>query len=181
MPSEIHRTEVNSQLPADRKQISIKLSLGENLFCLSILHGFYRIFHQLMSLQLTISGLLNSRTLLVFAALICLCISSNVGLEFFPLPAATTQVTLSVQKHEVQTASKAPMTEADGFRVPMISQSKKRIDEKPPQSAQLISLLAERCPPPGDVRSATENSYSPRLPSSPSLAVPAGRAPPPSS
>lgn len=131
-----------------------------------------------MSRQLTIPGLLNARALLVIATLICLCVSSNVGLEFFPLPAATTPVTYTVQAHKTNKASQAPTTEAEGFRVPMMAQSKKRPDEKSLQSHPLILSPTNSCCTQRHLRFATEFSYLPCFESPFTLAPDAGRAPP---
>ena len=87
-----------------------------------------------MSPEVSMSALPNLRALLVIAALICLCVSSNVGLQFFPLPASTTPVALDVQLDQPNKGLYAPPADAKSFRVPMMVQSKKRADKEPPQS-----------------------------------------------
>src|SRR5687767_15990101 len=93
-----------------------------------------------MSPQVSIRALLNMRALLVIAALICLCVSSNVGLQFFPLPAAPTQAALDFQLDQPDKALYAAQANAKSFRVPMMVQSKKLADKDPPQSVGLIAL-----------------------------------------
>lgn len=131
-----------------------------------------------MSAELSNSALLNLRALLVIAALICLCVSSNVGPQLFPLPAATTQVALDVQLDQANTASYAPPADAKSFRVPMMAQSKKRADKQPPQSDPLIALQSDRFDLSTDTRFAIEIGYTVCSLTSVTMAPRAGRAPP---
>ena len=131
-----------------------------------------------MSPQVSITASLNSRALLVIAALICLCVSSNVGLQFFPLPASTTQVALDVQLDQPNKALYAPQANAKSFRVPMMVQSKKRADKEPPQSDRLIALPSARFGLPTDTRIAIEIDHTVCFLTPLTMAPRAGRAPP---
>ena len=121
---------------------------------------------------------LNLRALLVMAALICLCVSSNVGLQFFPLPAATSQVALAAQLDQPTKAANAPQADTQSFRVPMMVQSKKRADKEPPQSDRPIALPSDRFDLPGNTRFAIGIGYTVCFFSSVAMAPRAGRAPP---
>ena len=132
-----------------------------------------------MSPQISISALLNSRALLVIAALICLCVSSNVGLQFFPLPASTTQGALDVQLDQPNEALYAPQATAKSFRVPMMVQSKKRADKEPPQSDRLVALPSARFDIlPTDTRFAIQIDQTVCFLTSLTMAPHSGRAPP---
>ena len=121
---------------------------------------------------------LSLRALLVIAALICLCVSSNVGLQFFPLPAATNQVALDAQLDQANKASNAAQADAQSFRVPMMVQSKKRADKEPPQSDRLIALPSARFGLPRDPRIAIEIDHTVCFLTPLTMAPRAGRAPP---
>ena len=130
-----------------------------------------------MSSKVRIPASLNLRALLVIAALICLCVSSNVGLQFFPLP-VTTQVALDIQTHQANKALYAPQADANSFRVPMMVQSKKRADKEPPQSDPLIALPSDRFDLSTDTRLPSESRYTVCFFTSITMAPCAGRAPP---
>jgi len=108
-----------------------------------------------MSLEVTMPASLRLRAFVIIAALVCLCVSSNVGPQFFPLPAATTQIAQDVRPHPAKQASQAPQANAQNFRVPMMAQSKKRADNEP-QSDQLIPLPSNRLGFRRDTRFAIE-------------------------
>ena len=132
-----------------------------------------------MSPQVSIPALLNLRALLVIAALICLCVSSNVGLQFFPLPAAPTQAALDFQLDQPNKALFAPQANAKSFRVPMMVQSKKRADKEPPQSGRLIALPSARFDHlPTDTRFAIQIDQTVCFLNPLTMAPRAGRAPP---
>lgn len=130
-----------------------------------------------MPVQVSMPLLLNLRTILILAALVCLCLSSNVGPRFFPLP-ATSQVALDVQLHQANSALYAPQADARSFRVPMMVQSKKRADTEPPQSEALIALPSERFGLSTDTRFAVEVGYCVCFFTTITMAPRAGRAPP---
>jgi hypothetical protein len=125
--------------------------------------------------KVSIPALMNLRALLIVAALICLCVSSNVGPQFFPLPSATNQLNLDVQ---VDQANRASQAGANSFRVPMMAQSKKRADKEPPQSDSLIALPSDRFGLPKDTRFAIEIGYTVCVLRSVTMAPRSGRAPP---
>lgn len=130
-----------------------------------------------MSVQVSMP-LLNLRAILIIAALTCLCVSSNVGPQFFPLPTAANQVALDVQLHQADSALHAPQADAKSFRVPMMVQSKKRADKEPPQSDPLIALPSNRFGPSTGTRFPAEIAYTPCFFTSITMAPRAGRAPP---
>lgn len=130
-----------------------------------------------MTPQVNMPALLNLRALLVIAALICLCVSSNVGLQFFPLP-VTTQVALDIQLHQANKALYAPQADANSFRVPMMAQSKKRADTEPSQSDPLIALPFDRFGLSTDTRFPSETRYTVCFFTSITMAPRSGRAPP---
>lgn len=80
--------------------------------------------------QLITSKLAVLRASVVLAALFSLCVSSNVGPRFVPLPALEPAIAQS--SHDVQgtTASRAHANEFGSFRVPM-AQAQKRADREP--------------------------------------------------
>ena len=131
-----------------------------------------------MSHQVSIPVFVNLRSFLILVALICLCVSSNVGLQFFPLPASTTQVALDVQLDQTNKTSHAPQADAKSFRVPMMVQSKKRADKEPPQSDRLIALPSTRFGLSRDTRIAIEIDHTVCFLTPLTMAPRAGRAPP---
>ena len=131
-----------------------------------------------MARKVSIPALLNWRALLVIAALICLCVSSNVGLQFFPLPAVPTRITLDVQLEQANHVLYVPQSDAKSFRVPMMVQPKKRADREPAQSDPLIALPSDRCEFSTDKRFAIEVGYTVCFFTSITMPPRAGRAPP---
>jgi hypothetical protein len=131
-----------------------------------------------MAVQVDSPALLNLRSLLVIVALICLCVSSNVGLQFFPLPAVTSQVVLHVQQNQANKASHAPRADAQSSRVPMMVQSNKRADKESPQSNPLIALRIDGFDLSGATRFAIEIDYPVCFLTSVPMTPHAGRAPP---
>ena len=127
--------------------------------------------------QVSIPDLLNLRALFVIAALICLCVSSNVGLQLFPLPAATPQVILA-QLYQANKALSAPQADAKSFRVPMMVQSKKRAEKEPPQTDPFIALPSDRLGLSRATRLATDIGYAISFFTSITMAPRGGRAPP---
>jgi hypothetical protein len=121
---------------------------------------------------------LSLRAFVVIAALVCLCVSSNVGLQFFPLPAVTSQVVLHIQQDQAIKASYAPQANAQNFRVPMMVQSTKRADKEPPQSEPLIALPSDRFRLLTNTRFPIEIGYTVCFLTSLRMTPHAGRAPP---
>jgi hypothetical protein len=131
-----------------------------------------------MSAEVSRSALPNLRALVIIAALVCLCVSSNVGLQFFPLPAVTTQSVLHVQPDQPNLASHAPRAGAQSFRVPMMVQSNKRADKESPQSDAIIAVRVDGLGFPGATRFAIEVGYPVCFVTSVTMVPSAGRAPP---
>ena len=119
----------------------------------------------------------NARALLVIAALVCLCVSSNVGLQFFPLPVVVHCDNVIAQLDRGAHTSHAPEAEAYSFRVPMMAQSKKRGDKEPPQSDPFFAVSTVRSDVQTDTRSSIEVRYPVTFLTSISMTPPVGRAP----
>ena len=130
-----------------------------------------------MSPKAGISQLVNVRAILVIAALVCLCVSSNVGLQFFPLPVVVHCDNVIAQLDRGAHTSHAPEAEAYSCRVPMMVQSKKRAD-KEPQSGSLIALSIAKSERQRDTHFAIEVDYPVCFFASVSMTPPVGRAPP---
>ena len=131
-----------------------------------------------MSPGVSIPALLSLRAFLVIVALICLCVSSNVGLQFFPLPAAAIHIAQDLQIDQANKAVYAPQADALSFRVPMMVQSKKRADKEQPQSETLIALPSDRLDLSTETRFAGEIGYTVCFLASEKMSPHAGRAPP---
>ena len=126
-----------------------------------------------MVLQFFIPTLTNLRALLVIAALLSLCISSNVGPRLLPLPNVADSVE---QDHENDGGiSRSGEAQADSFRVPIMAQ--KRADrEVPPQT---LSVLPDGgFVSPNETGLAAECNQQTSLFTSASVSRPSGRAPP---
>ena len=131
-----------------------------------------------MRSEVSMSALLNVRAFLVIAALVCLCVSSNVGLQLFPLPAVTSQAVLHIQHDQSNPAAHAHQAGTWSARVPMTAQSQKRADQEPPELNPLMALPIDRFSLPGDKRFAIAKGYSVFFLTSITMAPHAGRAPP---
>lgn len=124
------------------------------------------------------SRLFDPRALLVIAALLCLCISNNVGPRFLPLPKVTDRVAENPQENQRDAASRLPSpAECDSFRVPMMAQGQKRAD-KEPQPPAFATTLKDGFVCPSDARVVTEFSYPIPVFTSTTVLRPPGRAPP---
>ena len=131
-----------------------------------------------MSPEVSSSALLNLRAVLVMAVLVCLCVSSNVGLQLFPLPAVSSQGVLHVQQNQATQASHAPRGDAQSSRVPMMVQSNKRTDKESPQSHPVIAVRTDGFDLSGATRFAIEIDYPVCFLTSIPMTPHAGRAPP---
>ncbi len=89
-----------------------------------------------MALESLRSRFFQLRAFLVFAALLSLCVSNNVGPCFLPLPLVSDRIAGIAQTDQGGKASPVPYPpEADSFRVPMMAHNQKRaVKEPPPQS-----------------------------------------------
>ena len=131
-----------------------------------------------MVLQSRKSTLLQLRAVLVVAALICLCFSSNVGPRFLPLPALRTYLETSEPEHDGQRLFGPLRGEADGFRVPMVSQLQKRADRETQQPQSVALTLQIGLVLLNDARVPADSGHTVLPFSSPSLSQFFGRAPP---
>jgi hypothetical protein len=130
-------------------------------------------------LPLILSRLSVLRASVVVAALFSLCVSSNVGPRFLPLPVPDSAAAAAEASHEQQgtTASRSQSKEPGSFRVPMMAQGQKRADREPhPRS--LAVMPGVDCVMSNDCR-LTAEVIDPKI-SIPSalVSVPSGRAPP---
>ena len=127
-----------------------------------------------MSFQHFKSRLTCWRVLIIIAALLSLCISSNVGPRLLPLPDVIDRVEEQCEKKVGISRSRGPQVES--FRVPMMAQ--RRADrEAPPQP--LAALPKVGFVSPNAVRFAAECSQQSFLFTSASVSQPSGRGPPP--
>lgn len=78
------------------------------------------------------------RTIMVLAALVCLCFSSNVGPRFLPLPVISIGLVASSSVHPGKNPLARLAVESAGFRVPMVSQTQKR----PARETQQLQPIA---------------------------------------
>jgi hypothetical protein len=131
-----------------------------------------------MSPELRTHRLLSLRALLVIAAIVCLCISSHVGLQLFPLNVGGDVQTLNTHGDFSAQASYAPEVDVNGFRVPIMAQSQKRADKETPQSNPFILQSIDRSASRTDTRFAIEVLYPVCSLTSVTTMPPAGRAPP---
>jgi hypothetical protein len=126
-----------------------------------------------MRFQYFKTRLTDLRALLVIAALISLCISSNVGPRFLPLPGVIDRVEEQCEKRVG--VSRSGGTQAESFRVPMMAQRRAERGT-PPQP--LAALPKVGFVSPNEVRFAAECSQQSFLFTSASLSRPSGRGPP---
>lgn len=88
--------------------------------------------------QLTFSRLSILRAAVVVAVLVSLCVSSNVGPRFFPLPALENYAAENLHETTGATVSRSHSTGSASFRVPM-AQGQKRADRE--LQAQPIAVM----------------------------------------
>ena len=131
-----------------------------------------------MALQLIISRFSKARAFLVFAALISLCVSNNVGPSFLPLPLISDRIAETPQKNQRDTASRVPSpAESDSFRVPMMGQKQNRAATEP-QFQPFATTPKAGFVLPKDSRVLAESCFSVSFFTSASASQPPGRAPP---
>ena len=117
------------------------------------------------------------RVTLVIAALISLCVSKNVGPQFFPLPVLSQHVSETRPEDQLR-ASRLPSAESDNFRVPMLGQAQKRDGtELQPQPIE-PSVLRSFFERPVDVLSTLDCGSAILFLTSALVADQPGRAPP---
>ena len=131
-----------------------------------------------MALQSITSKFFKARAFLVFAALISLCVSNNVGPSFLPLPLISDEIAETPQKSQRDKASRVPSpAEADSFRVPMMGQKQNR-DAREPQSQPVATTPKADFLLPSETGVAAELGFPISLFTSTSVSQPPGRAPP---
>lgn len=132
-----------------------------------------------MPLQPIRLKLLVSRALLVVAVLISLCVSSNVGPRFLPMPAISIHLATNEPEHQDETALSHPVpAESDSFRVPMMAQAQKRPDRVPQQPQLLAFTPTSGLVLPSLVRVSNESGYPSSLLARLMFSQRFGRAPP---
>ena len=125
---------------------------------------------------LMLSGLSILRALVIVAALFTLCVSSNVGPRFLPLPTLEKCAAENVQQTIATTASHSYSTAAASFRVPM-APSQKRADREL-QAQPLAVLPATHFVLPNKTRVFAELSNRNTFFTVILASLPSGRAPP---
>ena len=126
-------------------------------------------------IQWNLSRLRIVRASVVVAALFSLCVSSNVGPRFLPLPTAENSAEI-VQQTTGTTASRAPSQTSASFRIPM-AQAQKRADREL-QAQPLAALPGINFVLPNTTPVFAELSDSDNLFSVALASLPSGRAPP---
>ena len=123
-----------------------------------------------------LTRLLLLRATLVVAALFSLCISSNVGPRFLPLPTLDNYAAENLQSTTGTTASRAPSQTSTSFRVPM-AQAQKRAD-RDLQAQQLAAMPGIHFVLPNNTRVFAEPNDAGALFTLTLASLPLGRAPP---
>jgi hypothetical protein len=126
--------------------------------------------------QLTLSRLSILRALVVVGALFSLCVSSNVGPRFLPLPALENYAAENLQQTTATTASQSHSTGSPSFRVPMV-QGQKRADREL-QAQPLAVMHGIHFVIPNNTRVLAEHCDPDALFSAALASLPSGRAPP---
>jgi len=116
------------------------------------------------------------RAALIVAALISLCVSSNVGPRFLPLPSLENYTAENLQQAGSATASRSHSEGADSFRVPM-AQGQKRADREL-QALSLAVMPGIDFVLPNDTRVFEELCDPEALFMLALASLPSGRAPP---
>ena len=126
---------------------------------------------QLISVRLSIL-----RTTVVVAALFSLCVSSNVGPRFLPLPTLENYVSENLRQATGTTASRSHSSTSANFRVPM-AQAQKRADRN--LRAQPLAVMPGiQVVLPNNTRVFAELSDPDALFNLALASLPSGRAPP---
>ena len=117
------------------------------------------------------------RASVVVAALFSLCVSSNVGPRFLPLPELESAAAERSYEQQGTTASRSHSEELASFRVPMMAQAQKRADRAPqPRSLGVMPgvdyVMSNDC-------RLTAEVIDPKISITSALvSAPSGRAPP---
>lgn len=116
------------------------------------------------------------RVTVVVAALFSLCVSSNVGPSFLPLPTLDNYAAENVQQTTGTTVSRSHSETFASFRVP-IAQGHKRADREL-QAQPLAVVPGRHFVLPNDTRVFAELSNAASLFTAAPASLPLGRAPP---
>lgn len=120
------------------------------------------------------------RALLIFGALVALCVSDTVGPRLLPLPVAAGHEAMDWQASEDADVTPAP-SPGDSLvvRVAMVAPTRKLADGE--HHLHITAhAAAGHIKPPGSARPFVKATYSPAPASSAVVSRPPGRAPPPS-
>ena len=116
------------------------------------------------------------RASVVVAALFSLCVSSDVGPRFLPLPVPESAAAEASHEQHGTTASRSQSKEPGSFRVPM-TQGQKRADRQP-QPRSLAVMPGVNCGMSNECR-LTAEVIDPKISITSALvSAPSGRAPP---
>ena len=126
--------------------------------------------------QLILSRPFILRAAVVVAALFSLCVSSNVGPRFLPLPRPENYTAEHLQQTTGSTVSRSPSKTSAIFRVPL-AQGQKRADREL-QTQPLAVLAGLRIVLPNNTRAFAELSNPDTLFTIAQASLPSGRAPP---
>lgn len=127
--------------------------------------------------QLISSRVVLLRALVVMAALLSLCVSSNVGPRFLPLPALDSSASENLIEQPGVTISPCHPNNSSSFRVPMMAQAQKRADREPESGSVL--LMPGIHVPPANAGQVPDEVIAPNLlVTFPIRLEPPGRAPP---
>ena len=125
--------------------------------------------------QFTVTRFSLVRAMVVVGALLSLCVSSNVGPCFLPLPALESYTAEILQQTPGTTASRSHSNGSAGFRVP-IAQAQKRADES--QAQPVAAMPRVHFVLPDDTRVFADLSHPDTYFGSALASLPSGRAPP---
>ena len=126
--------------------------------------------------HLVFSRLSILRAAVVVAALLSLCVSSNVGPRFLPLPALENYAAENLQQTTGATASRSHSTGSAGFCVPM-AQGQKRADREL-QAQPLAVMPGINFVPQNSTRVVAEVGDPDAVFTVALASLPSGRAPP---
>lgn len=126
--------------------------------------------------HLILSRLLITRVAVIVAALFSLCVSSNVGPRFLPLPTLENYAAENLQQTTGATVSRTASNGSNSFRVPM-AQAQKRADREL-QAQPLAVMPGIHFVLPDNTRVLAELNHPEAFFTRALASLPSGRAPP---
>jgi hypothetical protein len=115
---------------------------------------------------------------LLFATLLSLCVSNNVGVSFLPFGVLPEQLAEVSERPQRESGSRTPSPrETDNFRVPIMGHQQKRITKQPIRQPAAV-LQNVGIEPPEYARVVTEGAVPVSISTFVSISQPPGRAPP---